>query len=222
MKIKTFTGIGARHRQEDAYAVVEMPEQKRILAIVADGMGGHGYGDEASKIVVDAISDYWIGNPQRHDCEKKIIDAVAQAGVMYEKNAKTREMGSTLAMLAIDGNTGYMAHCGDSRIYYWNKNNHHRFYTNDHTKISEDGWELVSNAFFTGMCGKIVPEIRKIEFENGDRVMICTDGVFRFIEPAQLWLTLTSEQTIDCVADDLESQCMAMAGDNFTAILIEF
>lgn len=102
MKIVSFTGIGRRNRNEDAYAVVEMPEQGRMLAIVCDGMGGHGYGDEASQTVVKAISNYWTGNPKRHDSEKKIVDAVAQAGIIYEKKTCGREMGATLTMVAIE------------------------------------------------------------------------------------------------------------------------
>lgn len=220
MKTVSFTGIGHRNRNEDAYAVVEMPEQGRMLAIVCDGMGGHGYGDEASRTVVKAISDYWRGNPKRHDSEKKIIDAVAQASVVYENKTRGREMGTTLAMVTIEGGIVHLCHCGDSRIYFCRKDGT-CFHTNDHTRESEKGWKFVTNCFFTGRCSEIKPDIRSFELEVGDRIMLCTDGVCGSMDKDKMWDILNNDASIEEVAKRIEHICTASSSDNFTAVIIE-
>lgn len=220
MKIVSFTGIGRRNRNEDAYAVVEMPEQGRTLAIVCDGMGGHGYGDEASQTVVKAISNYWTGNPKRHDSEKKIVDAVAQAGIIYEKKTCGREMGTTLTMVAIEDGTVHFCHCGDSRIYFCRKSGM-RFYTNDHTRVSEEGWVLVTNCFFTGHCLEINPDIRSFKLEEGDRIMLCSDGVYGSGDKDEMWAILKSNASIENVAKRFEDICAGVSSDNYTAVIIE-
>lgn len=115
-KYRIFSECGLRWKNEDTIGVVEMPEQRRSLFILCDGMGGHRNGDMASQTIVKAMSNYWLGNSKRQDCEKKIIDTSNEAMVELVKKAYCG-MGMTMAMIAIDGNMLYTAHCGDSRIY---------------------------------------------------------------------------------------------------------
>lgn len=86
-KYRIFSECGPRYKNEDTIGVVEMPEQNRSLFILCDGMGGHCNGDLASQTIVKSISNYWLGNPKRQDCEKKIIDASNEAMVALNKKA---------------------------------------------------------------------------------------------------------------------------------------
>lgn len=105
------TDVGlSRSVNEDAFAVV--PELG--LYIVADGMGGHGNGDTASKIAVETIEE-------RMRSTGSLLDAVLSANrVIVEhplQEKKTNKMGTTVAVLQISGDRVYVAHVGDSRVY---------------------------------------------------------------------------------------------------------
>ena len=90
-----------------------MPEQGRSVFVLCDGMGGHHLGEVASKLVAEHICDYWTKNPKRKDSEKKIIDACNETMIAYNNKSRV-EMGTTMAMAAIEGNKALLAHCGDT------------------------------------------------------------------------------------------------------------
>ena len=58
--------LGKRKRQEDFCSFIILDEQTSfpggMLAVIADGMGGHSAGDEASKIAVNSFSRYFLNN----------------------------------------------------------------------------------------------------------------------------------------------------------------
>lgn len=61
MKIRyaTISKTGRKHNNEDAYKVIDMPQNNRFMGIVCDGMGGHSFGETASETVCNTISDFW-------------------------------------------------------------------------------------------------------------------------------------------------------------------
>ncbi len=171
----TFSECGPRRKNEDYIAIREMPEPGRSVFVLCDGMGGHDCGEVASRLVAEHICDYWVKNPKRKDCEKKILDACDETMTVF--NSKSRfEMGTTMAMVAIEGNKALLAHCGDSRIYV--VRNHEIIYqTTDHVALTPEGWPVVTRAFFTGR-NKYTPDIKGITLDTGDMIFICFDGVY--------------------------------------------
>lgn len=222
-KYRLFSECGPRYKNEDTVGVVDMPEYDRCLFILCDGMGGHRNGDLASQTIVEALSSYWLNNPERQDCEKKFVDAANEAMFALNKIAYCG-MGTTLAMIAIDGNMLHTAHCGDSRIYYCFE--YDRFlcvnHLRDHIETTPEGWPYVAKGFVQGELQHI-PEIHKFSkrLPAGSRFLICSDGVYNAFKEKEIEELLQSSIGIDELTGVLHERCDKAARDNYSAIVIE-
>ena len=110
-----------------------------VLAMVADGIGGHQAGEVASQLTVDTI----MNTLTKEDADQpihKLRSAVKQAGAQVANTAlRSPEyygMGSTVAIAWVIGKQLYTTHVGDSRIYFL-RNGAIRQITTDHTWIQE-------------------------------------------------------------------------------------
>lgn len=213
----TFSECGPRPNNEDYIAVREMPEENRSVFVLCDGMGGHDCGEVASKLVAEHICDYWVKNPRRPDSEKKILDACKETMTAFD-NRSRREMGTTMAMAAIEGDKALLAHCGDSRIYV--VRNHTIIYqSTDHVALTPEGWPIITRAFFTAHHN-YTPEIKEIKLEVGDIVLICSDGVFGNGKWSGLKDILTDDDTVMYPLKAIELMASEKPHDNYSAILI--
>lgn len=90
------------------------------LFIVADGMGGHEDGGEASRVAVEAIRDAYFAEREA-PVEDRLRQAVREANRRVYKAAQggmiPRKMGTTCTVLALVHEDAYLAHVGDSRAY---------------------------------------------------------------------------------------------------------
>lgn len=217
MKIyyESFCEYGPRRNNEDYIAVRQMPEQNRSVFVLCDGMGGHDCGEVASKLVAEHICDYWSKNPKRKDSEKKVIDACDETMIAYNNKSRI-EMGTTMAMVAIEGNKAILAHCGDSRIYVIR--DHNIIYQSvDHVALTPEGWPIITKAFFTGRSN-YKPDIEEMEVQVGDMILICSDGVYGNGKWGILNDTLLGD---GFDIDDIYSIAVHRCNDNISAILIK-
>lgn len=211
-----FSECGPRRNNEDYIAVREMPEQGRSVYVLCDGMGGHCLGEVASKLVADHICGYWEKNPKRHDSPKKVLDACAETMVAFNAKSKV-EMGTTMTMVAIEGNKALLAHCGDSRIYV--ARDHEIIYrSEDHVGVSPEGWPVVKKAFFTGRDEISVPFIKEMEIQEGDMILLCSDGVFGNDKEAKAEEALLFQYGYPL--SQIEKVAADRPHDNYSAILI--
>jgi protein phosphatase len=119
-----------RAHNEDNLAILS----DENLYMVADGMGGHASGEVASKMAVETVADFFretakdeeITWPYKMEKGRKYEENRLAAGIklanlrIYEtaaQNAAQRGMGTTLVALAFSGNSAFLGHVGDSRIY---------------------------------------------------------------------------------------------------------
>lgn len=122
MKIRyaTISKTGRRHNNEDAYKVIDMPQNNRFMGIVCDGMGGHSFGETASETVCNTISDFWKKHISTPDCDSKVKLACKKASCAIDQKAfelHHAEMGTTMVMVSIENDVATIAHIGDSRCY---------------------------------------------------------------------------------------------------------
>ncbi len=220
MKVARFSEQGPRPRNEDDVWEGLIRPIGSHLAVLCDGMGGHMCGDEASKTVVEGICLHFFGHCTQPDGLRKIRNAIKSAGITFEGRTRGREMGSTLVMSLLTGDNLYIAHCGDSRAYVYGKE-HPTVITRDHVTTSPEGWPLITNAFFTGRCDKLLPEIYLYIVKPGDRVLLCSDGVYGCIPAERLEKLMRSDLEIEDIAVQLKDWCHYHAHDNYSAILIE-
>lgn len=219
LEYRTFSECGPRYKNEDTLAIVEMPEQGRSLFVLCDGMGGHRSGDIASQTVIKSLTDYWKGNPKRKDSEKKIIDASEQAKIALEHRPQV-EMGTTMAMAAIQGNQLLIAHSGDSRVYVYDHSGRNLVRTRDHIKPNPEGWAVLYKGFVQGMNCHI-PEIDRTELHFGDVIFICSDDVYNAFKIGELEDILESSLSVDDMISRIKMQCDTKSRDNYSAILIK-
>lgn len=212
-----FSECGPRRNNEDHIAFREMPEQNRSVFVLCDGMGGHDCGEVASKLVAEHICDYWIKNPKRKDSEKKVIDACDETMIAYD-NKSRMEMGTTMAMVAIEGSKATLAHCGDSRIYVIR--DHKIIYQSvDHVALTPEGWPIITRAFFTGR-NNYKPDIEEMEVKVGDMILICSDGVYGNGKWDKIQAVFTGEESYIYPLQDIRKIVSEKAHDNYSAILI--
>lgn len=215
-----FSETGKRIANQDICRVVEMPEENRCLLVVCDGMGGHAMGDAAAETVCNAVCNFWEDTPNMSDCEEKVLTAFAHASeALYYRSRMVRpiEMGTTLVMASVENNTVSIAHCGDSRCYLL-RNGEVVHRTTDH---SRPGTEIVTRCFFSMNPEVAIPDITRIEVEKGDRIFLCSDGVYKAMAPQILAARLQDNKKLEDVVDVIKFMCEKFSTDNYSGILYE-
>ena len=132
-----------REINEDRHIVTSFRIQKDstpvLLAIVADGIGGHQAGEIASEITIETIVNA-ISENGAQDPIKTLRSAVLSAGASVfgaaQQSSDFFGMGSTASIALIVGEKLYTAHVGDSRIYLY-RQRRLRQISKDHTWVQE-------------------------------------------------------------------------------------
>ncbi|MEP7145060.1 MAG: Stp1/IreP family PP2C-type Ser/Thr phosphatase [Ferruginibacter sp.] len=245
IKVVIKTDLGnIRTNNEDAASFLRIADEAIIrergyLLIVADGMGGHLAGEVASKIAIDTISEEYFKKKNNGSREKVLAKAFSAANKkifeLASANEQYRGMGTTCTALAIAGQTIYYAHAGDSRAYLY-KNKSITRITEDHTYVQQ----LVNNGdisreeadihpqrnILTNAMGT-KPDLRidtgKCEalFEKNDRVMLCSDGLYDYLDDNEI-ASVMGYNSITDAADYFIAEAKRRGGmDNITVIMAE-
>lgn len=132
-----------RSTNEDRYAVInyrtEVENRPALLAVVADGIGGHRAGEVAAQITVDTIvsnlTPKKVNNPVTQ-LKEAVMDAGRAVMQASQEEPEREGMGSTIAAAWIIGSRLYTTSAGDSRIYLLQGNNFRQI-SIDHTWVQE-------------------------------------------------------------------------------------
>ena len=135
------TGVRRKNNEDNILFIKPRDEQsyksKGCLAIVCDGMGGHNFGEIASKIAIDEVSQHYYNNTGKVDKVLKKALAAAHLGIvkMAQQDNKFKNMGTTCTAAVIIGETVHIGHVGDSRAYLISKKEIKQL-TEDHTYVN--------------------------------------------------------------------------------------
>ena len=215
---------------------------------VFDGMGGEALGEEASLIGAQALGKYqgMLGEMAYHDLDKYITMYVNEAcGLIRDRVAQTggHRIGTTVALLCLEGSRAHCYNIGDSRIYLI-RDNEMAGITVDHnysmllnqkvkkgviTKEEADSHPkreaLIS---YIGMGGVKYIDVNPNPFklENGDYIVICSDGLYRSLEETEMKnIILSSQLDVSGTANELISRAICKQKknqDNTTVVLIKY
>lgn len=218
---------GPRERNED-YCGVATPdgldlENKGVLAAVADGIGGHRGGKEASEYTVRGLlADYYAtpdtwGVPRAIETVTTALNrwVIAEAG----RNAELAGMATTLSALVLRGRRYYTAHIGDSRIYRL-QGGRLLPLTVDHVWEHPELNNVLSRAI--GLDPRVLMDFADGELAAGDRFLLVSDGVWGILPDALLAEVLLEQPEPQGAAAALTSLALAQGGhDNATAVVVD-
>lgn len=182
-----------------------MPE-RQLLALVADGMGGHAAGEVASRIAADTVLRLYYETEGSPDEVLRACLAAANAAILERSRTDPdcQGMGTTCTVLALRGDEFYLAHIGDSRAYLLRDAVLSQI-SEDHSLVAEmvrDGTmtpeeaavsprrNVISRAL--GVEETIDPFILHDGFALGDRFVVCSDGLTDVVETETIRRTVAS------------------------------
>ena len=215
------------------------------LYVVADGMGGHMAGDIASGLAVQVIARHahetlmsaaLDTDSRLPDIETWLRDAIDQANstVHDQRRLAGTNMGTTLVMAVVAQGQAYIAHVGDSRAYLINETNQ-RALTVDHSLVQR----LVDTKQLTpeearnhpqkhviyknlGDRSSVAPDITRVDLQPNDRLLLCSDGLWDYIEEKQLYqIILQAPSPQDACCQLIEAANANGGPDNITAIIVQ-
>ncbi len=207
--------------------------------VVADGLGGHGGGDVASRIAVDTIVDAYRINPEFSAPYLGKLMEFAQHAIMARQQDDYRlsAMRSTAVVLLLDDAKALWAHVGDTRLYHFT-NGHIVFQTRDHSvpqamldagdigyddiRHHEDRNRLTRSL---GNDGKIRTTRldQPVVVAKGDVFLLCTDGFWEFVTETVMEAALAEFDTPEKWLGNMETILLSNAPsghDNYTATAI--
>jgi PPM family protein phosphatase len=224
IEVASLTDVGLqRANNEDSYLYWEPEDDadfhdKGRLGIIADGMGGYEGGQEASRLAVQTVRDAYA-NARSNDPKVALHAAFTLAHARIQSYASEHPdlqgMGTTCTALAILDHELFFAHVGDSRLCLIRNRSVERL-TRDHSYVSrlvESGIVRSEDAethpqrhilmAALGSGSEAVPDISPtpIPLEDGDALILCTDGLWGQVTEKELILAAegaSAEQT--CLA----------------------
>ncbi len=115
-----YTDIGNREKNEDSVSVY-LGEQEGAF-FLADGLGGHGKGEYASRLAVETAKGIYENGWTENMLIASFEEAQKQITAQQNEDSDFSDMKTTLVVLEIGRETIKWGHIGDSRLYYFSKN----------------------------------------------------------------------------------------------------
>ena len=214
------------------------------LYIVADGMGGHQFGEVASNVAIRSVAGYVIRKFQPYlfqvnsESMEESFQEIMQAAVREAQRAIQKEApgsGTTLTAALVVGQQITVAHVGDSRAYFIHQDGRVETITRDHSlvkRLEELGHitpeEAANyphrNVLYRALGqGEILdPDIFTVGFPQQGTLLICSDGLWGVITEQDLVRSITDAPTLQRACQNLVNAANIAGGpDNISVILVQ-
>ncbi|MEO5859815.1 MAG: protein phosphatase 2C domain-containing protein [Pyrinomonadaceae bacterium] len=208
------------------------------LFAVADGVGGAQAGDFASQMAMETLGEAFNNLPENFDAEQALRIAIQHANqsifTMSSELPQLASMATTIVALHLSGNIATVAHVGDSRIYRIEPDGTLKRETADHSVVEEEvragrmtpeqalvhpSRNVISRAL--GAEESVDIDIKTVMIEPGTMFLLCSDGITRHIEDAELERLFNDEIEPHALCEQMRSICYSRgAEDNLTAVVV--
>ena len=236
------TDVGLDRDNNEDYFLVD---SLKNLFIVADGMGGHNAGEVASLNATEAVNDHLTPkilaeikgdrikiNDELNDClyiaNQKILD-------MAENNVSCQGMGCTLVVALVERGALHTGHVGDARAYLCDANGINLL-TTDHSKVMElveAGQMTLEEARQSPLKNElsqaigsplpIIPDYNFTALKNGDKVLLCSDGLWDMLADEEICRIVNQAQPAKSICEELVKKANDAGGhDNITVVVFEY
>lgn len=236
-RISALSRVGGRERNEDACGYLQ--ENGIVCCVLADGAGGHGGGDVASRVAVEAVLREFLAQPEASVAAVGALLGHANDAVLQQQGSDPAlaDMRSTLVVLVLDTGApcAVWGHVGDSRLYLLRHGATH-FRTRDHSLVQSmvDGGLISPEEALThsernvliasiGSQESFQPTVveRALAISEGDAFLLCSDGFWGLQEEAAIEMALMDAMSPDEWLNRMEesiSTRIREGSDNYSAI----
>jgi protein phosphatase len=230
-------------------AKVQHSSDRGYLFVIADGMGGHAGGEQASALAIDSVEKFvlescpWFVKPQDQNEDAVFADfrralGWANGRVLAEStvNPELRGMGTTLTLAFCLNGDLFVAHAGDCRCYLLRDGLLHRL-TEDHTMAADmmrmgmlsadeaavSRWShVVTSAVGAESC-EVKVELHKVGLRAGDVLLLCSDGLTGMVGEEAIAAVLSEATDPEAASRRLVERANAAGGrDNVSVIVARF
>ena len=191
-----------------------------VLALVADGMGGAVAGEEASRLVLEAVQADFLGEARgsetlhglsEEEIAEKLRAAVRRANRAIirgaRENPQHQGMGTTITLAFVRDNRVMVAHVGDSRAYLvdgsegWINQitDDHSFVealvASGHITEAQAASHPMRNVLYRalGQVDDTEADLYSRSLAEGDRLILCSDGLTRHVTPEEIAASPTTQ-----------------------------
>ena len=230
-----------RSINEDRAAFFKRPDGL-ALALVADGMGGHNAGDVASDMAIKQMESFFLQADTHHfvsTTSKKewLLQTVQQLNkTIYDYSLSHEDckgMGTTFIAVLIEEQHCFIAHVGDSRVYYFFEDGAQQI-TRDHSYVNvlvENG-EISEEEALThpkknfilkavGTEETIEPDFYEVDLASESYLLICSDGLSNKLTVYEMASIITYPDSIEEKGRKLVELANASGGeDNISLVLL--
>lgn len=223
-------------------------DEEGYLLVVADGMGGVAGGEKASRVAVETIEGFVLNVVKwflRFDDDNAVLvgelkNAFQRADANVIERARNDPrlwgMGTTLTMAYSVGTELYVVHAGDSRAYLL-RDGEFRQVTSDHTLVNllVQGGTITPEAARTHSRRNVVTnviggpsegvhtEIHKVALQDGDVLLLCSDGLTEPVDDDKIAAILTQQADPEIACQKLVQAALdGGAPDNVTAVVARY
>ncbi|WP_445371466.1 Stp1/IreP family PP2C-type Ser/Thr phosphatase [Methylomonas sp. HW2-6] len=193
-----------RSSNQDHIGCIRFANDRNLVAVIADGMGGHQSGEIASQIAVEVFQKNFPGYLRKADCKQALVKCFADANAEVFRSgqalAENHGMGTTLVALALIDGFAYFGNTGDSRLYLC-RSGQVRQLSQDHTVVAE----LLNAGLITAEAAASHPDRNVItcaigtrqttkadiadvplRIEIGDCFVLCSDGLYDLVGDGEI------------------------------------
>ena len=223
MEVAGLTDVGCqRENNEDSYLYWEPADEEEFqrkgrLAVIADGMGGHEGGQEASRLAVETVREVY-DQAFHDDPQAALVESFAAAHSRIQEYAEQypafHGVGTTCTAVVLRGRQLYFAHVGDSRLYLV-RDAHILRLTRDHSYVgrlvengivrAEDAEKhpqrhILTAALGAGMNVAVDGAEQSLALQDGDELLLCTDGLWGVVSDRELETAVNRNAPAECCA----------------------
>lgn len=242
MKAVFMTDRGkVRLHNEDNGGIFANPHGQR-LAIVADGMGGHRAGDVASDMTTNHLKGLWEASSRIHTAEEaedwlkvSVLEVNKQLFQHSLNHSECEGMGTTIVAAICTDLFATVVNIGDSRCYLMNESGFKQL-TEDHSLVNE----LVRSGQISredaehhprknvllralGTEENVEMDLKTIIFEEGDVLLLCSDGLSNKVSQDEMESIITTESSLEEKAEEFIKRANQNGGeDNITLAIVEY
>src|SRR6202050_5429019 len=221
VEVASLSDVGCqRENNEDSYLYWEPADDEEFqrkgrLAVIADGMGGHEGGQEASRMAVETVREVYdqalLDDPQGALVES-FVAAHGRIQDFAEQHPAFQGMGTTCTALVLRGTQLYFAHVGDSRFYLMRGARIVRL-PRDHSYVgrlvesgivrAEDAEKHPQRHILTAALGAgrevdVDGPDQGLALQEADHLLLCTDGLWSVVTEEELESVVSGNATAEC------------------------